>query len=272
MPKRIDLAGRRFGRLFVNSPAGRRGLRLCWSCTCDCGATCEKIGSDLRSGDTKSCGCLKSEVVSKEKRLRLEGRRFGRWLVVGFSEIRNGESYWLCRCDCGNKSVIYGDNLMRGLSRSCGCLSREVTSRVKKTHGHSKGRFYAIWTGIVFRCNNKSAVGFSIYGGRGIKCLWGDYEGFYRDMHEGYLKHISAYGERNTTIDRIDVNGHYSRENCRWATQQKQMNNTRVNLWLSFKGREQTLAEWVRELGLKYSTVQARLRRHGWSVERALSS
>src|ERR1035437_3947791 len=93
------------------------------------------------------------------------------------------------------------------------------------THGMSHTRFWTTYRNINSRCMNKENNRFHIYGGRGIKCLWNNFEEFRDDMYESYQLHIKEFGEKNTSIDRIDVNGHYEKSNCRWATSKEQSRN-----------------------------------------------
>lgn len=120
-----------------------------------------------------------------------------------------------------------------------------------------------IWRTMIQRCSNKNAFNYKHYGGRGIIVCreWMIFENFYRDMGDIPEK---------MTIDRIDNNGNYTPENCRWATRKKQANNTRRNYFITYNNKTQTVAEWARELDINYSTLHKRIRR-GWNLERALS-
>lgn len=128
--KRIDLVGKRFGRLFVKSQAGsyKNGDAM-YNCICDCGAETVTYGWALRKGDAKSCGCYIKEITAKKVK-NLEGNRFGRLIVV--SRARNnkkGHPMWVCKCDCGQQTVVLGRSLRTGHTQSCGCIQKEVTSR-----------------------------------------------------------------------------------------------------------------------------------------------
>ena len=139
----------------------------------------------------------------------------------------------------------------------------------KTKHGMRYTKFYEAWRGIRQRCNNKNNRNYHHYGGRGIKVCkhWDDFISFKNDMYKDFLKHIKKYGEKATTIDRIDNNGHYCKKNCRWATMKQQSNNTRTNRYITYKYKTQTLTMWSEELNINYNKLYKRLKR-GWSIHK----
>jgi hypothetical protein len=204
----------------------------------------------------------------------LTKQRFGRLTVLSRRDNDSrGRARWLCKCDCGNEKVILAHSLRRGTSRSCGCLMLEIVTAVgavTTTHGHAReGRrtpTYRSWKCMRTRCCNPNHKGYSRYGGRGIKVCdrWSSFENFLADMGEK---------PAGLTIDRFpDNNGNYEPGNVRWATPPQQARGKRSNVWIEFRGQRRVMKDWATTLGLPYHVLQQRLRKAGWSVNRALST
>jgi len=196
-----------------------------------------------------------------QKEILQLGKRFGRLTLVKYLYKKNGHKYFLCKCDCGNEKVIRGDSLKYGNTKSCGCIAIENTIKRSKKHGDKNTRFYRIFTGLKQRCNNKNGRDYKNYGERGIKCEWNSYEDFKQDMYSLYLEHCKECGEKQTTIDRIDNDGNYSKENCKWSTYKEQNNNRRDNIIINFNGKDLTLKQYSEEIGINYPCIFNRFKK-----------
>lgn len=203
--------------------------------------------------------------------LDLTGMKFGRLTILSRHEDRiegNGRKriYWDCKCDCGNNTVVCGENLKRGATTSCGCYKRECTSKRASTHRDTNTHLYGIWCSMKARCYNKNTKYYDRYGGRGIDICdqWkNDYESF-KDwsVKNGYSDGLS--------IDRINNDRGYSPDNCRWISMKEQANNRSSNRLITFQGETHNLTEWAEILNINPKTLFTRLY-NGWSVERMLS-
>lgn len=201
-------------------------------------------------------------------RLDLVGCRFGRLVVINEATPIKRHRRWNCRCDCGTVVTVYQTCLRSGNTKSCGCLCPDISREKFTIHGENNrnSRLHSIWNGMLGRCRNSNDPRYEDYGGRGIS-VYPDWEN-YLSFKDWALTH--GYSD-DLTLDRIDVNGNYYPENCRWATRYEQQNNMRSNTFITFNGKTLTLAQWSREIGVKYTTLVTRWRR-GWSVERMLTT
>lgn len=196
----------------------------------------------------------------------LIGSTFGRLSVIK-KHSGGKNSIWECLCECGNTAFVSTPNLKSGNTRSCGCLNQELSASRNSTHGHSKGyrpsKLYNTWLLMLKRCNNPSDKRYSDYGGRGIKVCeeWTKFENFARDMGEP---------EKNLTLDRIDNNIGYCKENCRWANRITQSRNKRSNYLITYGDETKPLVEWSEITGIKPDTISARIKRYGWPINKAL--
>jgi len=199
------------------------------------------------------------------RRKDITGHVFGRLTVLAFDHIKIHRYLWRCRCSCGNIAIVNTSDLRTGNTQSCGCLQAENRTKATRTHGMRQSCEYHTWLDMNARCSNSRRTDFHNYGGRGIHVCarWRDFAAFYADM-----------GPRPSpqhTIDRIDNDGPYAPDNCRWATRQEQIVNKRNNHRVTFQGRTLTISQWAAELDLRFSTLLGRFR-SGWSTERALTT
>ena len=162
--------------------------------------------------------------------------------------------------------------MLAGAISDCGCMNTYHRKIGSTHHGMKYTRIYSIWQALKNRCNNTQFIEYNNYGGRGITYdkAWKKFENFRDDMYESYQEHVDKFGEKNTSIDRIDVNGNYCKENCRWATLKEQANNKTNNFIIEYNGETHTLTQWARKLGISRKTIYDKLSK-GWNIEEVLS-
>lgn len=166
------------------------------------------------------------------------------------------------QCSCGNiTKPIAIRHVNMNKTRSCGCLRKELMSKRTKRHGKFGSRVYNTWCGMIQRCLNPNHTMFKRYGGRGIKIceLWYDFNNFYKDMGERPDKH---------SLDRINNNGDYFKENCRWATQKQQSQNKNFKT-ITHNNQTLTTKQWAEKIGITHECLITRLKRK-WPIEKAL--
>ena len=187
----------------------------------------------------------------------ITGLRFGRWTALEFDPASTNVAYWLCVCDCGIRKSVFGGDLKRGGSLSCGCLMPERAGDRMRTHGMTQHPAYGSWRQMRYRCQDPKHSNYPLYGGRGIVVCrpWLSFEQFWKDMGPTWRDGLS--------IDRIDVNGNYEPSNCRWATSKEQGANRRDNVIINTPCGPMIVAEAARQFGLPHNTIVRRVRA-GW--------
>jgi hypothetical protein len=194
------------------------------------------------------------------------------WLNIRGRRGHQRAGFQVCQCACGKHTVVRRSYLASGHTKSCSCLAADTLSKSRSNHRESctlgNTSEYRCWCKFKRRCLAPNDRGYIDYGGRGIRVCerWLGSTGFQNFLADMGRKPSPAY-----SIDRIDVNGDYCPENCRWATRTQQNNNTRRNIVLTHAGRSMTMAEWSRETGIDYKIIHSRVQIMGWSAEDALT-
>lgn len=180
----------------------------------------------------------------------LTGRRFGRWTVERLWGNEPRRRHWRCLCDCGNVGRVLGDNLKSGKSLSCDCLRVEICTK----HGMINHEAYSSWKAARNRCSNPNLEDYHNYGGRGITfcARWDDFNLFWKDMGPTWAEGLS--------IDRIDTDGNYEPENCKWSTPLEQAANRRNNVIIDTPQGRMTVTDAARVFEIKRVTLNARVR------------
>ena len=221
------------------------------------------------------------------KSISRNGEKFGRLTIIREKKYKNSKHLTVvCVCECGNIKEIRKSHVISGETLSCGCFAseraRETINKIretriispearirmggktqfKKTHGMKGTKTYSVWSSMKARCYTKSCGSYKSYGARGIRVCdaWISFEGFFKDMGEA---------TEGKSIDRIDNNGNYSKDNCRWADAKTQQRNKRTNIFLTIDGVSKTIAEWSELTGIKRDTISKRLQ-YGWDHKKAV--
>lgn len=181
------------------------------------------------------------------------GKTFWKWSVIRFSGKIWRKSFWLCKCECWNEKSIYSSHLKSNKSTNCWCVKAKNFWDRFRTHWMSNTRIYGIRCNIVSRCNNNSdkSTDYKYYWWRGIKVERNNFEEFYKDMKEWY--------DDKLTIDRIDNNWNYCKENCRRVSRKVQANNMRTNHLVEIDWETHNLSEWAIIKGKNYNTIRSRI-------------
>lgn len=190
----------------------------------------------------------------------LTGKVFTRLTVL--ERLAGSPIKYLCVCTCGNHKNIRGGALISGATKSCGCLSKEIRTATSTVHGQYSTSEYRAWANMWGRCICTHNTQYHRYKDRTPPEEWKDFTVFFA--------HVGPKPSPKHSLDRIDNDKPYGPGNVRWATANEQQNNTSKNRWVTYQDKTQTLEQWCRETGLKFSTLRARLDR-GWSVEKALT-
>ena len=254
-----DIQGLRQGKLVaVKSTGIKKGGSILWDLQCDCGNTHQLTVSQFTSGHSTSCGCLQYQGTPKD----LTGEHFGRLEVIRYADEKtsSGNYKWVCKCSCGETTTVSSSSLIQGTTTSCGCYAEEIRGKSSITHGLANTPEYGAWKYAISRCYNPENSHYDNYGGRGITVC----EEWNQPAGEGFLKFCEDMGKSNgLTLERVDVNKGYSKENCIWADRFTQGYNTRQHktnssgktgvsenkdgtwqAYINFKGKRHALGEY----------------------------
>lgn len=205
-----------------------------------------------------------------------EGQKF--WMLTIIEKTNQKKEHciaYLCKCDCWNICISPWSRLKSWDIKSCWCLIKKKCAEMgksKRKHWMQWSRFYQIYRAILDRCNNRNVKSYKDYWWRGIKCEWETFERFRDDTYEEYIKHCNKYWEKETTIDRIDNNWNYCKENCRWATHKEQSRNRRRCKKLIYKWQKyNSLIELCEHEWVSYKIVTKRIFRW-YKLEDAIST
>lgn len=198
-------------------------------------------------------------------------KKYNRLTIKSVSgEVKGRCSTWLnCQCECGNMKVIRFDYLVNGRTKSCGCYRKDNMIKQNKnkiTHNLTGVRLFNIWRGMKRRCYDEKVTEYKHYGGRGIKVCdeW-------LNSLESFANWSYDNGYNGTlTIDRIDNNGNYEPNNCRWVNQYTQQNNRTNNIQVEYQGRTQNISQWSKELNIKYGKLYTRIVKKNMTIENIL--
>lgn len=202
----------------------------------------------------------------------LVGQTFCKLTVVDFhGYTKGGSKLWDCLCECGNKTVVSSHKLIIGHTKSCGCLHRDLMREMLKTHGGTNERLYKIWWDAKRRCEKPYDKSFKWYGGRGIQFFdeWRDYSKFREWALANGYEETAKTGD--CTLDRIDVNGNYCPENCRWVPMSEQRYNCQNTIYVELNGEKYNLKQLSDMCGIPRNVLCGRIRKK-WTVERAIST
>ena len=195
----------------------------------------------------------------------ITGQRFGRLTALRKhhsewnKEKRISRNFWVFKCDCGKEKIIDKYSVLKGKTTSCGCFANEQRIKKNTKHGlfNTEKRLYGCWQDMKNRCYNKNRKKYEIYGARGIT-VCDEWKNNFKCFYDWAKS--NGYSD-NLTLDRIDVNGNYCPENCRWATAKEQANNTRANHKITINGITKNLCEWLDLYKISSSSYQYRKRK-----------
>lgn len=267
-----DYIGKTFGKLVILEELPKVYRRKTCLVKCSCGREKKADFLHVLHGRIRSCDCSRTDTFLKKFKEKIKsyiGKRYGRLVIFSIAKERyktgGGRTPIVnCKCDCGIVKECMLTHLIYGNIVSCGCFHQEITSALFKTHGFTTthNKEYTTWRDMMDRCYNSKNPYYHYYGGRGIGVSkeWIKIENFIQDM---------APRPNGFSLERIDNNSGYSKENCKWASQKEQCRNTRRNRYFTINNETLCLSEWAERYGIPYSTVKYRIY-SGYTIQKAL--
>lgn len=276
--RRRDLTGERIGKLVAVSSTGiRKHGSILWDFICDCGGTHQLTVSQFTSGHSTSCGCMQYLGTPKD----LTDQVFGRLTVLRYAEEKtsSGNYKWVCSCSCGKQTVVNSTGLVQGTTTSCGCYADEVRGKASLIHGMTRTSEYGAWKNAISRCYNPDNKKYHDYGGRGIDVC----DEWHQIAEVGFVKFYEDMGPSNgLTLERVNVNLGYSKENCIWDNRYNQGYNQRMQSgntsgktgvsenkdgtwqsYINFEGKRYPLGEYVTFEAAKLAREAAEIKFYG---------
>lgn len=194
----------------------------------------------------------------------ITGNKYNKLKVISFYDIKDNKSRWLCQCDCGNQKILYGKDIKNGNTKSCGCSLRK--KKYDKETEKIMKRLQNIYYCMKQRCYKKNNPTYKYYGARGVTIC----EEWLKDINNFHNWAMSSGYKNNLTIERIDVNGNYEPNNCKWVTKTQQGYNRTNTVSYTIDNQTKCLSEWCKIYNINYEVVYKRLKR-GQDIKEALS-
>lgn len=237
--------------------------------------TNKEVGELLGRTEEAVARKLSKLNLTKPSKVPIIGQKYGKLEVLEIFEMFKYGSHRniaRCKCDCGRTKDLLAANVFNGDRTDCGCGQREFVKNLNYKHGKSKfgnSKIYGVWMGMKNRCYNTKMKSYKNYGARGI-IVCDEWKNDFCEFEKWALAH--GY-EDDLSIDRIDNDGNYCPENCRWATAEEQSKNTRRNIWIEAFGERKVLGDWVQDPRCKVGRYGLKKRiQQGWSSEQAITT
>lgn len=256
--KAIDITGQKFHKLTAIEFNHIKNNMHFWLFKCDCGKSIIAYKSDVLFGNKKSCGC------DNIKRKDIAGKKFNKLTAIKFSHMdENYCQFWLFKCDCGNEKIIKMRNVELGTTVSCTCHIRKLTTK----HGYTNNPVFNIWKKIKARCHDSNDQAYAYYGGRGLSMSeeW-------KDSFDTFVRDMGVRPSKNHSIDRIDNDIGYSKENCKWSTKHEQQMNRRNTIYVDYNGEKVKLFELCEKINVDYVRTFKRIMYYGWDIEKSITT